>query len=268
MAYNADSIDTVCASLAEIAGVEPPIQAAPANKTVTEYAAKAFNGEKADRILMFNPDAVAEWIVHKYPYLVNEVTSLCDITVPLRSVMPSVTPVNFGTMYTGAQPEVHGIRAYVKPVIKIDTLFDAFLRAGKKCAILADTGSSLSKIYLEREMDYFIYDTIDEILAKAAELIMEDKYDLLVVYQTNYDETMHKFGPEGIESLSELKTNSHGFAELYALVNRYWKKHNAFMGFSTDHGCHEIDGGCGSHGLEMEEDLNILHFFKALPKEN
>ena len=28
-----------------------------------------------------------------------------------------------------------------------------------------------------------------------------------------------------------------------------------------DHGCHEIDGGCGSHGLDMPEDLNIHHFY-------
>jgi hypothetical protein len=33
-----------------------------------------------------------------------------------------------------------------------------------------------------------------------------------------------------------------------------------------DHGCHEIDGGCGSHGLDMEEDLNIVHRYIALPK--
>ena len=166
MAFNTDSLDTVCASLAEIAGVEPPAQAAPSNKTLTDYACTAFGGEKADRILMFNPDAVAEWLVEKYPYLVSEVTALSGVTVPLRSVMPSVTPVCFGTMYTGAQPEVHGIRTYTKPVIKIDSLFDAFIRAGKKCAIVADTDCSLSRIFLEREMDYFTFDTVVLVLRK------------------------------------------------------------------------------------------------------
>ena len=29
----------------------------------------------------------------------------------------------------------------------------------------------------------------------------------------------------------------------------------------TDHGCHEIDGECGSHGLDMEEDMNVIHFY-------
>jgi hypothetical protein len=37
------------------------------------------------------------------------------------------------------------------------------------------------------------------------------------------------------------------------------------MGFAMDHGCHEIDGGAGAHGLDMSEDINILHMYKAYP---
>jgi hypothetical protein len=33
-----------------------------------------------------------------------------------------------------------------------------------------------------------------------------------------------------------------------------------------DHGCHAIDADAGSHGLDMEEDLNIMHLYKAYPK--
>ena len=32
---------------------------------------------------------------------------------------------------------------------------------------------------------------------------------------------------------------------------------NVLYGFMPDHGCHEIDGGAGSHGLMMPEDMNI-----------
>ena len=39
------------------------------------------------------------------------------------------------------------------------------------------------------------------------------------------------------------------------------------MGFTMDHGCHEIDGNCGSHGLDMDEDLNIVHLYKILTAE-
>jgi len=45
----------------------------------------------------------------------------------------------------------------------------------------------MSKIYLEREMDYFFYDTVEAVNAKTAELIMKDEYDIIAVYNGNYD---------------------------------------------------------------------------------
>lgn len=259
------SLDTICAALCYAMGVEAPACAAAASPELCVYVDEKLNGQKADRILMYNPDAVAQWVQEKYPQLMKEVPERTEIALPLLSVMPSVTPVCFGTMYTGAQPEVHGIRKYEKPVIKIDSIFDALIRNGKRCAIVADTACSMGKIYLEREMAYFLYDTIDEINAKAAELIMQDEYDFIAVYNGNYDSLMHKHGPESFEALGELRANSHAFAELSELVARHWQKHNTLVGFAMDHGCHEIDGGCGSHGLDMDEDLHIVHHFMAYP---
>ena len=184
----------------------------------------------------------------------------------MATVMPSVTPVCFGTMYTGAQPAVHGIQKYEKPVIKIDTLFDALLRAGKKVAIVADHLCSMGKIYLEREMDYFIFPTMEEVNAKAAELILKDEYDVIVVYNGNYDAKMHKTGTESVESLAELRINSNMFGTFAEMIENRWKGHNTLMGFAMDHGCHDIDGGCGSHGLDMDEDINIVHLYRAFKK--
>ena len=52
-----------------------------------------------------------------------------------------------------------------------------------------------------------------------------------------------------------------------ALIDTHWKNHDTLVGFAMDHGCHEIDDGSGSHGLAIEEDLNIVHLYKAYPKE-
>lgn len=52
-----------------------------------------------------------------------------------------------------------------------------------------------------------------------------------------------------------------------ALIRTHWKGHNSLVGFAMDHGCHEIDGNCGSHGLDMEEDLNIVHSYQIYPAE-
>ena len=75
---------------------------------------------------------------------------------------------------------------------------------------------------------------------------------------------MHKTGPESVAALAELRSNVHSFATFYEMIKQHWKKHNTLLGFAMDHGCHEIDGNCGSHGLDMEEDLNITHLYKII----
>lgn len=260
---NQVSLDTLCAALCYSMGVDAPEKASNRNETLCEYVDKAFDGKKADRLFMYNPDAVAQWIYEKYPFLTKEATAICELNLPMCTVMPSVTPVCFATMYTGIQPSVHGIQKYEKPVLRIDTIFDAFIKAGKRCVIVADKECSIGKIFLERNMDYFLFDNPDQINAKVSQLIKEDKYDLYVVYNGNYDSVMHKYGPESVEALGELRCNSRTFAMFNELIRTYWTNHNTLVGFAMDHGCHEIDGGCGSHGLDMDEDLNIVHLYRA-----
>lgn len=262
--YNESSLDTLCAALCYTMGVKPPAQAAPANETLCRYVDQAFAGQKADRIFMYNPDAIAQWLFEKYSPMFEEALGRTGLQLPLRTVMPSVTPVCFGTMYTGAQPEVHGIRKYEKPVIRIDTIFDAMLRAGKKCAIIAYGTCSMSKIFLERNMDYFIFENVEDANACAAKLIIEDKHDFIVCYNGNYDARMHKTGPESVTALAEIRCNVRAFGALNSLIRSTWRNHRTLMGFAMDHGCHEIDDNCGSHGLDMPEDLNIVHLYTAI----
>jgi transcriptional regulator with XRE-family HTH domain len=269
MTKNKNSLDSICATLAYAMGIDAPMYAAPKNWELANYIDKVFENKKADRVVMYNPDAVAQWIYEKYADMLQDVKTRTDIEIPLATVMPSVTPVCFGTMYTGAQPAVHGIQKYEKPVITIDTLFDALLRAGKKCALITYGKCSLSKIFLERDMDYYHFDEggIAAVNAKAAEVILKDEHDLIVIYNGNYDSVMHKKGPESPEALAELRTNCHIFSCISELVRNHWKGHNTLLGFAMDHGCHEIDGGCGSHGLDMPEDINIVHLYKGYKME-
>ncbi|MBE7063689.1 MAG: helix-turn-helix domain-containing protein [Clostridia bacterium] len=266
---NTESLDSICAALAYSMGIEPPEYAAPKNCELSKYIDRVFDGEKADRIIMYNPDAIAQWIYEKYIHLFNDVLANVDVKVPLASVMPSVTPVCFGTMYTGAQPEIHGIQKYEKPVIKIDTIFDALIRAGKKIALITYGKVSLSRIFLERNIDYFHFEegNIVNVNAKAVEVILRDEHDFVVIYNGNYDAIMHKYGPESAEALGELRTNCHIFSCITELVKNNWKHHNTLLGFAMDHGCHEIDGNSGSHGLDMLEDINIVHLYKGFGKE-
>ena len=269
MEINKNSLDTVCAALAYAMGIEPPALAAEKNDELANYIDTVFGGEKADRVVMYNPDAIAQWIYQKYPEYLASAKKNTEKEIFLSSVMPSVTPVCFGTMYTGAQPAVHGIQKYEKPVITIDTLFDALLRAGKRVALITYAKCSLSRIFLERNLDYYHFEEgdIEAVNAKAVEVILRDEHDFIVIYNGNYDSVMHKNGPESAKALAELRINDHMFSIIANLIATHWKQHNTLLGFAMDHGCHEIDGECGSHGLDMPEDLNIVHLYKGYPKE-
>lgn len=269
---NETSLNTVCGALCYAMGVQPPEHAAAPNEAMVKYIDEKLGGKKADRIFMFNPDAVAQWITEKYPEYIQEVTLKTDLEVPLRSPFKPVTPVCFATMYTGALPDVHGIHEYAKPVLTVDTIFDAMARAGKRCAIIAVPTCSIGCIFLERDVDYFFELTPSAAMARAAQLIMEDKHDLIVCYNGNYDFWQHRTGPEGTRALAELRCNSRSYDMLDEMVQRHWKNHNTLMGFAMDHGCHLLeepmvkDNGTvylGTHCNECEEDMNIVHRYKV-----
>lgn len=265
--FNKKSLNTLCSTLCYAMGIKKPKLAKPINIEFKNYIDNSLGGEKADRIIMYNPDAVAMWIYEKYNSYFAELKKHIDLELKLRTVMPSVTPVCFSTMYTGVNPIVHGIRKYEKPVLKIETIFDVLIKQGKKPVIIAEKDSSLSMIFQERKMDYFIYPTIEEVNKKALEILKEDKYDFVVIYNGNYDEAMHRHAPEGKESLKELKNNIEAYLKFANFIEENYKNHNTLLGFAMDHGCHKIDGGLGSHGLKMPEDLNICHLYKCYKKQ-
>lgn len=259
--FNSMCITRTAPTVLTAMGIQPDATMDKPNELILSRMNRAFGGEKADRALLFNPDAVALWLYQKYTHLFEKAVEASDMAIPLYSVMPSVTPVCFASMYSGVQPCVHGIMKYEKPVLKVKTLFDCLLEAGKKVAICCTDGDSISRIFLEREIDYFFYKTVDEVNAKATELVENGEHDVIVVYNGNFDYTMHKNGPEAEISLEQIRKNSETYLKYVKLVSEKWADHNVFYGFMPDHGCHEIDGDCGSHGLEVPEDMNVIHFY-------
>ncbi len=259
--YNSIPISSVKNTALSLMGLPTSPESESENKVLVQLLKKKLGNEKCDRAVFYNPDAVALWLFQKYTEKFTDALLCSDVALPMLSFMPSVTPVCFASMYSGVSPDVHGIKRYEKPVLTVETVFDCFIKQGKKAAIVSTSKDSISLIFLEREMDYYIYDTVDEVNEKALSLIEEDIYDLIVIYNGNYDGTMHKFGPEAPESFKALEDNLAFYCKMVDEINSKWKKHNVFYGFMTDHGCHEIDGGCGSHGLDMEEDMNVIHFY-------
>jgi hypothetical protein len=262
--YNSLPITGVAKTITDIVGIDAPKQAQPSIDIICNLANSVFEGKNANRVFIYNPDAIALWLFQKYTSLFENAILNSNIQIPMLSIMPSVTPVCFASMYTGAMPDVHGIQTYEKPVINVDTIFDAFIRAGLKPAIVSTANDSISCIFLERDMDYFIFDSHDKCNKKAMELIENDSHDLIILYNGNYDTVIHRTGIESKDAINELKSNIETFSTLVKQIENHWKNHRTMIGFCPDHGCHEIDGNLGSHGLDMAEDMNIIHMYRFI----
>ena len=264
---------------------------APLIKSVVDSAQKKFGMDESslvcapcDRIVMYNPDAIAYWIFGRYYQ--KHFASLArdvDLIYPMLSVFPPKTPVCFASMYTGFMPETHGIKKYEKPVLKCTTLFDRLISAGKKIAIVSTAGDSISLIFLERKMDYFIYKTVAECNEKASELIKNDEYDVIVLYNTDYDYWMHRNTPTGLVAQSALKQDIREYTALRKLIKEEWgstsdkqsatdkqsvadkgAKHRTALAFAPDHGCHRWYGVLGQHELNEPCDMNTVHMWSFI----
>ena len=134
--YNSLPITGIAKTITDIMGIDAPKQAEQSTDIICN-SAKAFFGDKnIDRVFMYNPDAIALWIFQKHTALFEKAFLQSNIQIPMLSVMPSVTPVCFASMYTGTMPDIHGIQTYEKPILRTDTVFDALIRAGMKPAIV------------------------------------------------------------------------------------------------------------------------------------
>lgn len=232
----------------------------------TSQQTQSQNEKICDRIFMYNPDAISEWIFaryyKKYFYKAQKISSLA---LPMLSVFPPVTPVCFASMYSGLLPQYHGIQSYEKPVLKCKTVFDTLIENEKKVAIVSTENDSISLIFLERKMDYFIYKTVRECNEKAAELIKADKHDCIILYNTDYDYWMHRNSPTGFFSKKAIQQDVNEFCSLHERIKNEWQgKHRIALAFAPDHGCHRWFGILGQHGKNEPCDMNIKHLWAFL----
>lgn len=257
-------ITKTAATVLELLGLQRPMEMADSIREVIEKADEVFPDRKCDRVFLYHPDAVAMWIYEKYRAYFNKLEGLTDVSLPMLSVVPPVTPVCFGSMYSGLLPAAHGIMKYVKPVLQVKTVFDVLADAGKRAAIVSTKGDSISLIFLERNIDYFIYSSKEECNQKAMELIRQDQHDLIVLYNGDYDYYMHRFTPEGKRPLRALRENIETYMEINRLIRDSWKGHRTVTAFAPDHGCHRMCLLLGNHGVEKSCDMNIMHFYSFI----
>ena len=222
-----------------------------------------------DKCLVFSPDAIGIKLYHEHKTLFAKVLEHAHLSVPLRSVVPPKTPVYYASMFTGAAPEVHGIRQYEKPVLNCDTIFDAFIRAGKSVAIAAVKNSSIDCIFRDRSIDYFSETYDEQVTDRTIELLEAGNHDFILAYQQEYDDTLHQTNPRSAEAIRAVENHIKSFDQIASAFEYHNKKYNRLIIFAPDHGAH-IDPvtGKGTHGEDIPEDMNIMHFFGISKGEN
>ena len=227
-----------------------------------------------EKCLIFSSDAVPEYITQEYSQMFEGVKKYAPNEVLIKTVSPSITPVCYGAMFSGTTPNKNGLPKYLEPKIvngvaqptlSVTPFTQSLARAGKKVAVVTCENGCIASMLYGREAHLFIIPNDDEeaIFEKACELVKQNYYDVIFVYQFEFDHTMHKYSPKGEKSLNMLKHINEKFVKINELVSEYWKGYKKLVVYNCDHGAHATgeNGQTGAHGEDILEDLNIKWFF-------
>jgi hypothetical protein len=215
-----------------------------------------------EKCLVFAPDAMGNHLYRHSPDVFEDVVRLAPVATRLQSVFPSVTPVCFASMFTGAAPAEHGVVQYEKPVLACDTLFDALLRAGKRVAIVAVKDCSIDRIFRGRALDYFSESYDPAVTKRVVSLLEAGRHDFILAYHQEYDDVMHATGPFSPQAVQAAKNNVAGFVRMVRAVDEHWRRYRRMIVFTPDHGAHwNAETGKGSHGLDIPDDMELNHFY-------
>jgi hypothetical protein len=183
----------------------------------------------------------------------------------METVYPARTVVCFSSMFTGTYPREHGIKSNMvwSLGIKVESIFDALRKAGKKGRLLGiahlidSMGDDVDSVTAVMHND-----KADRLIMEQAKLIMKEQNpDLLVVQFIGTDQTGHSRGVFYDDYTQKI-------AEADRLVEEFagWLKENGYMENTTlmicaDHG--QADG-IGGHG-HLDEGERFVPFFMAGP---
>jgi Type I phosphodiesterase / nucleotide pyrophosphatase len=245
-------------------GVDPPPRCEePALAAPLEAARHALDGRPVERCLIYCPDALGRVAIRTYPEAFARVRALAPLSVDLRSVLPTVTPVCFASMFTGAGPATHGIRRYEKPALPAITLFDALAAAGRRVAVVPVAGSSIDTIFRGRPVEYHTEPYDAEVGDRAVTVLQADGPEVVVVYNQEYDDVVHRTGPDAPEAVDALHRHVASFERLTDAAERAWSGFDRAVVFEPDHGIHlDLATGHGTHGTDLPEDLEVTHFYR------
>jgi len=242
----------VAPTIAGALGVRAP--AAASGEPIPEIIADLAGSE---RLAVLAPDALGlvslEHFAAEMPFL----QSLCGARlVALRSVMPSITPVNFATMITGTDLEGHGVRSKEMKV-QCETLFDVLVeegRSGAGCGRPGYSGSDLLARVAPINGTAALGDdaATEEVALRIAR---ELRPDFIITQIGGTDDHFHRFGPRGEGARPKVREMDQRLERMATVL--------AKLGYSlvilADHGQHETGAPAhmGSHGTDSDVDCLV-----------
>lgn len=257
---------SVTPTICSLIRIPPPALSHCPPLSIADAAKRRLEDRPVQRMLIFCPDALGKhlWSTQRIDW--EPVHRQAPYVEELQAEVPSVTPVCFASMFTGAAPDIHGITKYEKPVLQCDTVFDALARAGRRVAIVAVKGSSIDTIFRSRNIDYFSEAYDPEVAGRAEALLEENAHDVVLAYLQEYDDTLHRTTPFSHAALQAMRNNIAMFDQLSTVCDSAWGRFDRAILFCPDHGGHiEPETGRGTHGLSIPADLEVLHFFGIRP---
>ena len=266
--YNRDySIGDLTPTVCEAFGVaEPACCGAVAVAPIVDQIARTMGEGAMEKVVLFCCDAMGEHQREHFPEVFERIEKVAPFRIPSVAVMPSVTPVCYGTIFSGAAPCVHGIQKYEKPVLEVETLFDVLPKAGKNVAIVAVNVCSIDMIFRKRNVDYYSFRTDRQSMDCAMELIAKNNYDLIVLYMTEYDALQHKTGCFSPECTEQAYIAADRFEQLAAAMDKHYSDQNRMLVFVPDHGGHLVEEKRGTHGFDIPEDMLVSHYYRLREK--
>jgi predicted AlkP superfamily pyrophosphatase or phosphodiesterase len=238
---------TVCRAL----GVRLP---SSAEGSPIDEVAESIHKTRRLAVVVIDAFGVGTWekVKSKTPTF-NELRDLHGTVI--RSVMSSITPVNFATMLTGASPEVHGIRNREQP-LRNETIFHVMREAEMVSATAARAKSSLG-ILISPHADRpgLAASNLDSEVTEIACRMIDEDVNLLWVQLLDVDDAGHAYGPYSHESE---EAAGRADANLRLILDAARVKGYSVM-VLADHGQHPSSDGPyrGVHGTDMPEDLNV-----------
>ncbi len=246
------SMTCIAPTVAKTLGLRPLADASgdPIPEIVTELAG-------AERLAILAPDALGEFAFglwrDEMPYL----SSLYERRhLTLRSVMPSITPVNFACMISGTDLDGHGVRAKELD-FACETLLDLLREVGRTSAGFGQPGYTGSDL-LARCSDLGATAALsDDAAVEAVTLAVAEEHrpDFIIVQLGSTDDHFHKFGPSSPLVLPKLREMDQRLERMVGSLSGL----GYAMMILSDHGQHDTGDPAhpGSHGTDADEDCLV-----------